>query len=783
MHFLLNILINKVRIPVIIRYSALVVILLTSFLSCTDDNIMDPYSETDKSESLEDTLTFYLDAGTGFSTRTIDDSNIEKDESTIQSVRVLFFDADTGYFLFDAGRFKNPEKEIDEQENIKYKITINVGNLTDGTHSIANDIRTHLSKNNFKVAFLVNFPDPDRPNWTYENSFLNPSATSYLTINDLHYIREDSNMSQRYDFETNETGYADDYYGWVNNNNISKENAADPYVRSDWNPLEDYKYQKGERDKPFYSHYVNLWKLWNFGEGFENNKITSADLWGFGESVGTYGQWIKRWGYGLNEGTTIFSNDKCLQTDNTEFTGSNGGKWEDLEVVVSSEGKKVKSYNKNNYHGVILPKASQTTSNNKTYLPTDDSQPCLKMDAVTSGHLSIKYSSLGNGTSQKPNIIVQRGQEILEEISSASTSITDSGKIEVKVTGDKEVLYIYNTSATDAVIYAIEFISDIYIYETDRSPVSPSSKGIPMYGVQKYEAFRTWSNGETKDLSNEPVSLIRSVAKVVLYLHDKAPFVYMRCMNRNARCTPTDVETNTYDLWTETHQGSYNSNNQDDCEWFRIQQFTPWYGSELYNQSNSSDKYKSNYKKWLKWYYGSWKSFKGEDWTNANDIIASDLAYPQIFNARIERSDYCEFSYAGIQNGAHKYVLYVPEKGIDDPNDWKDPSSTPKVIHIEYRYEDTVTNLDDNNCYRIYFTNYSDERLGDINTEIKRVAKTGYETYEKNYEHLKKHWPIMRNHVYRFYVSESDGSNNSEVIKVRIDPWGYDPKETWEEVW
>lgn len=180
--------------------------------------------------------------------------------------------------------------------------------------------------------------------------------------------------------------------------------------------------------------------------------------------------------------------------------------------------------------------------------------------------------------------------------------------------------------------------------------------------------------------------------------------------------------------------------------------------------------------------------------------------YPHLFNPHINRSEFCSFLYAGkVQDGSaqyYKYVLYMPDKFINDPIYPGYLGSTPKVPHIEFRfqpeekpvasddnefggeavdanYNNSEFNLDDNDCYRIYFTNYGYSRGGqndffqtEYNSNIRKVGKESYDTYEASADNLKYHWPVMRNHVYQFFVNSSGPA--TPVISVKVTDWSHE---------
>ena len=396
---------------------------------------------------------------------------------------------------------------------------------------------------------------------------------------------------------------------------------------------------------------------------------------------------------------------------------------------------------------------------------------------------------------------------------------------EIKITGDAEYLFIYNNGNNPAVIYEIEYISSYYIHNIDNAGKKLSKSEwqlIPMYGIQSYKALgNNWKAGTVFDLSNfnylgpqeypesedenaqmivpyeyKSVSLLRSVAKVELKIPKiyEAHHVFLRSMNRRGRCEPVDVSTPTDKLWDRTlGENDVKTNGHgDDChDWNKIFGHIPFFSE---SSSSSSGDQHNNYKRKLAWYYGNWAGSDGKIGgvePVSDERITGDDKYPHIMNAMIQRTDFTEFIEAGSDSYYDRYVLYVPEKYVDDPgsvgSDKKMETTTPKVCHIEFRENnDPFTNIDDNNCYRIYFTDggfydaggtnhYPTFSKPPITDDEGKVTGTSSddETWENYYEqkedNLKNHWPIIRNHYYRFTVIDS--KNRMVVCKLEVLPW------------
>lgn len=778
-------------------------------------------------------------------------SSVEAYENYIDTqnkFRVLFFNQ-YGDFLFGAIDRTITDLGNDGTSSNWY-VRVPMNYLVDRNNNEydAVAIREYLRNHPFKVAILANWPNEDaegnssyekrEPNWGWGESVMNPEAVSakkVKNINDLHHLKYDtyysdtSNSSGRpsrwesYDFLMSDDQKAGVNYQWVQmrNKDFSSKNDADSWIRNNWDPYSDYLAKTYPNSyKPNWRHYVNLWQLWDFNASCKQsgNTYNYDQTWS-----GVSNKWGKEW-YDRN-GSKLknwlgTSGSKYLNSaqdiDDLHFEPTTDATWFSNNYCYT--------YHSGSNHGIVLQPAEQLDKydNGTQYInPTksgSESRGYLSFEAPGSGTYRIKCGS-ASGTS---TIVVQRGTNP-EYYYSVSTSgptdfLFDTEKNvtykDQSITEDAEPIYIWCQSGS-AIIYAIEWICNQYLSDTDREGIAPSPEHpIPMYGVQQFTALSDWKEGTTKDISaKDPevatsetkyISLVRCVAKVEVYLPQEARHIYMRSMNRKSRCEPMDVETSTADLWKDHKK---NSDKTKHCEWYNIQEYGSWYldGSSGHeypgSKKNPSDKTElKTYTNMLSWYYWSWKSaswnvtydnqgnktnssgwdFEAHNQGNvAKETVSnpkSSLPSPHLFNPDIERSDFCHFLDAGESQGYYKYVLYVPDKNITDPNNQATPSSTPKVARIEYRYKDINSDyLDDNSCYRLYFTNYgTDENYGPANSVISTVQNTDYESssgYEKA-DNLDKHWPIMRNHVYQFYVGGS--GSYQQAVRVQVSEWGYD---------
>lgn len=399
---------------------------------------------------------------------------------------------------------------------------------------------------------------------------------------------------------------------------------------------------------------------------------------------------------------------------------------------------------------------------------TEETEGVFSFVAYASGTLSItaKAADDANGatiTAQVGNT----GTELSYKFESEETTI----KQVISITGDEQRVYIYNNGESNVEISKIEYIQDEYLYEMDRTGVQPSKEHpIPMYGIQKFGKLEgVWKEGTVFDLSNfnklnptryegGTIQLLRSVAKVELLL-PKEDFchAFLRAMNRTAYSEPMDVATSTSDIWVDAGESGYSTHNNE-CEWSKLTGLTPFYDPENAQLTNYQDK--------LKWYYGSWGKYEGTGSPVTNNF---GTGYPHILNPRIHRSEFVKFLKVD-DDEYDRYVLYVPEKFVDDPTDVNAVEigqSAPKVCHIEFRgTKDPDYNLDDNNCYRIYFTDGG--VYGDAPT-LEDDEQLWENTYENDPDVLKHHWTIMRNHIYTFTVEYNPGGKLA--VQVKVLPW------------
>lgn len=740
----------------------------------------------------------------------------------LSSVQVLFLDKD-GNFLF-----RPPFDMTRTTDNNRWSLTVHLNNNIKGDNdvSILSNIKAQLERDNFKIAVLANWKENENSSfyaldWGWNNSYLNPAAKDKKSIHDLHHLKTDkyySDRSSAYSFimEGGKMGINSE---WVKMRNLqgtelngdaawhanaapdgmfNNTSTAYNWIKANWNPAED-NIDDVNTGHGIYRHYRKLWQLWNFGGSFSDNRIPYSVLgaekfetqWQgrngneFAASTGSAQYWCAENGHLLDNGQT---NDGL-----TVITAPNKTEGNENQYVRSFNGTE-ENNGYTGYYGLVLPKVNKdilqdynpgTQSKNKPFIKTssENAFEYLRFEVPGTGTLRVRFSSANENMTR---IVVQRGanwemtyettgRQIKEIGANNSNNLghvldPDAEKVGyvVKITGDAEPIIIYCLEGS-AIIYSIDYVCDDYLNGTDREGIIPTeSYPIPMYGVQEFPKIEAWGSQKVLDLSQggaRDIGLIRSLAKVELYLPVgvEISHVYLRSMNRKARCEPMDVSGSTSGFWKGHTPGD------ESCEWFTIQKYGSGYKA-------------GNFQNWYKWFYGSWSSWwdlsKGEKLTSADEepgTSAETLESPHLFNPDVERSDFCHFIKDNKYNDGfyHRYILYVPDKAISDPNTVNNLESSPKVCHIEYRKSTNSEYLDDNDCYRIYFTDYA------TNTAIREVKKDQYESKYETSENLEQHWPIMRNHIYRFYVG---AENTPQEIRVKVVDWGTE-RPAKEEVW
>lgn len=322
------------------------------------------------------------------------------------------------------------------------------------------------------------------------------------------------------------------------------------------------------------------------------------------------------------------------------------------------------------------------------------------------------------------------------------------------------------------------------------------------------------------------VYLLRSVAKVEV-LFDRKVFknnvpshVMMRVLNRSARCAPKDLKNPTEWVWFGA-RGIDNllaEGNKDlapipeaadresfpgyEAEWNNIIRYGHLYTgtrdtNKDWDEMSEADRIaqQTAYRNKTSWFHGIWTKEATSDDTNADnqhqyvwnkswdwnesvygykvDVAGpntGDPVWPRILNTRVDRSDYCRMHYvsglgsSGFSSDQYvRYMMYIPEKNIDDADDMGYLGARPKVTHIEVRFDgmSDFQNFDDDNCYRIYFMNYNDKDNVDY---AHTIARNGWDNLEYDHGFLRRLQPIMRNCHYIFKVN---GINSDHTLNIK----------------
>ena len=371
----------------------------------------------------------------------------------------------------------------------------------------------------------------------------------------------------------------------------SKE-TANQWIRANWNP--DMNLNK---DKKIYRHYQHLWYLWNFNASYQygswlasntnatdDRKKAKADEiygpnygWDDGSKASPINPWGIEWydrnGKAIYDWMRVSSSTTALKELKT-LTDETGNQ-ENLLIYTPISGARYITLN--NLYGVYLPSAGISKGAN------DGQAGTFRFQARTAGTVRVRWSS---ANSNSASLTIQRnsnasGDTSVKTFTTSGTTAISTEAWDISVGDDSYPMYVYCSSGT-AVIYSIEFIRGKYLYDTDREGKLPSADfPIPMYGVQNYSAIGDWQKGTTINLDAN-VSLVRALAKVEVYIskstvkNEPPKHVYMKSMNRAARCEPMDVETPSDQIWKDPH---YSVTAADQCEWYRIQQYGASFGN------------------------------------------------------------------------------------------------------------------------------------------------------------------------------------------------------------
>lgn len=719
--------------------------------------------------------------------------------------------------------------ETNDNYEKSWYVNISVTNMSDGSgEEFAKKLRTHR----FRVAVLANADNSKIK--IEEKDDINVLHHQTAGTEDQYSKSSDAKNTYKFLWNLSEDrtkyGVLGNYTNWVQTRSktgvsFEDENEAREWIRKNWNP--DGSTKIYDTNNP--EHYDNtdpycyseLWNLWNFGGNIADNanpySFVRSDFDDIARDWETRnGSVLRSWITTAGDGNVLPDLKEEAFTSPTETNPLTFKKNDNATAIYKDEnGKKL--------YGVTLPVIEPTGTNGR--LDFSKNPGYFKFRAHATGYIFLKVRHPGNPSTSDIKLRVQTGNS--NDMKDFSIKYyTDNTKQEINgiqtisakisITSNEQDVYIYNyidkkgtTSGngrnTPVEIYEIEFVEDKYLYDTNREGIAPSKEQpIPMFGVQTYGAIgNLWPKGTTFDLNNyniissdypeeffgnedyqsyfHPLPLLRSVAKVVVRipkaLHPH--HVYLRCVNRYGRWEPADIQKDTHKIWADGNPDI--PGHPQDCEFFDIMKQPVFYNPDQTTVTNDEGEpieqpsQLQNYQRKLAWYYGTWADASGQ----VGGITPVESAskregfdYPHIMNPLITRSDFVEFLYAGEDNIYDKYVLYVGEKFVDDPDSadlGKDmETSIPKVCHVEFRTnDDPHSNLDDENCYRIYFA-----PGGFAGTDYPTLEDNDHrweKSYEQKVDILQKHYPIIRNHAYEFTVS--DVSQKVVIVKLEVLPW------------
>ena len=685
-----------------------------------------------------------------------------------------------------------------------------------------------MRNNKFKIAVFANWSeyphfDSNRGNF-YEN--IDKNSIFYMThcTYDPSYesysdevIGKDDNSLGVYGFITGSEPMMGISQDWVKSTYPDVE-SVESAIRRNYNVPEDYF----PSESGF--NYSKSWIVWNFGGSknmqnsgfFNSSNQNSRSQW----AEINDNDWYK----------TIFCNENgeeynlTLNDDNGSYvsdtkviSGSGTVAHRGLELVVSNDTGAPEGASMNDNYGVNL-RVFKTNGNN-----VKSNTGAFRMDqniagsyfhfmAPANGTIRVKCQTIG-ANSAGINLIARNGElnttanviTVAKELTPGEINTIDFSYEDKTVRIEKEPEHFCLYSTGSIRIYEIEYIKAYNIFECDREGISPLKTpegGISMYGVQDYDAlgYNVWPEGTTFNLSDatyntgedakkykyRDVHMLRSVAKCEVFIKKSAfprpSHLYMRSMNRQSRSNPMDVFTPTDILWNGWKEGdprtgyfssivSSTSPNIDyktalgiDKEYSYLHQYGCNYKTYEDNSDPNIEETKATeYKNTVAWLFGAWNDQFGWNWGNNNiEMAINDTHYPRIFNTRIYRNDYTHFIYGGENSEYYYYYLYTPERNITDPNNAGKLDERPKLLHMELRFagRNGDVNMDDNSNFRIYFA--ENGRLGTFDN------RTQYDTMETECteEQFRELYPIMRNHVYRFYVKGIDMNGLDVQLQV-----------------
>lgn len=705
------------------------------------------------------------------------------------------------YFLFESTSRWITQLQYDDDNTLRYRLTVPVYQIGDEESEYRDywpTIRKYLRDYDFKVAILANHP-VGMLKWGVENSVLTApniddlkTATSVKTINDIHHSVDDNTYAEntngnRKDAylmlvdnknKINGIGTMGPYISWVINRSklygdalgglFSTKETAKVWIRDYWIPDLIYN-EDSDPDidyKSLYHNYRHIWSYWNFGGSEPDNGLPYS-------KKSTVNPHLKDWEVrngALLRGWIMDAVNNGGKFLNDLNTSSKGDKKYDGSMPLifhpsASTGVIISGSNGKRFYGVKLPVISAPSSKSD--------KDCFSFDVKGAGTATVRYIGSSNkdvsiklgGTNSTPTATKTtiNGVSVYE-------AYVDLDQVDNPLTG-----FVYSTKG--ATILDIEYTQDRYVYLTDREGILPSSDHpIPMYGVQRFNRLEGWwDEGASFDLTTggqsvngteyetKTISLLRAVAKVEVLIPKSIgvpKHVYLHSLNSSVRCEPMDVATPTDQLWKDHDNG---------CEWQLVQRHGTFIVDGKYTEND--------YKKKLAWYHGNWLEWGWDfnGYTQWKPNYDNDGPFPRLFNPYISRSDCAAFIDVSdyYNDQYYHYLFYMGENTIDASSAYNGAGGSAMIPHIEIRFDDryastskvktnTDLNLMDKDCYHIYFVEKGIASGARDGNGVSKIANGNYETqYETKTEYLKEHWPIMRNHIYRFTIQDvsADGMN------------------------
>lgn len=583
------------------------------------------------------------------------------------------------------------------------------------------------------------------------------------------------------------------------------------WIHNNWCPRPEHndRYNPDVEYEEYYRDYRNLWFLWNFGGAAEDNAFpysetsdvnaTKVEIDENGEEVlvkrshvmeweDITGRQLRSWVSEAASNGGQFTRNLNLPYGSASYLKFKQAEGAEGVVEQQTQGKYAGKY----LYGVKMPKITTAPTNNT-------GTGYFTFKAIYNTSVIVTFKGNANGV-QLAGASVVSGN--ISSSTDAESGLTTKIFSAISMSTERD-LYLY-CNQEGITIYQIDAVADDGLMKSDREGFMPSTENpIPMYGVQKFNkledfihedgtthddlhADEVWPDNTifhvSKDLVNDyneklytgggPVFLLRSVAKIELLIPKSLgvpKYVYMKNYNRWAREEPVDVEHNTREIWDKYGKETAGGTCLE-IENVRNHGF-------LYDKDNATQ---THTKEIWSWYFGSWHAwgwpFKGNidkhdystylTWPHddfSNDIFTDE--YPHIMNVYTQVA--AQGSFADLtelyNDNYYHYVLYMGDQPVAVPSTPQNAtSSNMRVPYMEIRFDHDLresgkTNSTGNNNitsdegYQIYIAPKGNASL----------ANGG--SYNSNYfsdaNLMKLHWPVVRNHIYRFVVNDvsSDG--------------------------